>query len=274
MIPLFLHAGCQGCVPIMRDPFTDEASLLGTLSVDTDTGRKMITAGSLIQSSGGFLIIDGKRLSEDMILWRLVRDILKSGLIPLHAISSISSPQGGGSLPLIGNIRLSCKVILLCDAAAFEQFQTVEEYLEYLFPVIAEFESEMERSDENTVAAAAMISALIQQYSCLPVNSQAMAMMIDTAVRLSGSRDHITLSRFGLSRILREASYLANRGSEKIIDRGHIKTVMEQINQRVMADRRDATQSILNGETQIELTGKVIGQINGLTMVGSACSRA
>lgn len=36
-----------------------------------------------------------------------------------------------------------------------------------------------------------------------------------------------------------------------------------------MIDRRDSMQSILDGETQIELTGRVIGQLNSLTVIGS-----
>jgi predicted ATP-dependent protease len=92
--------------------------------------------------------------------------------------------------------------------------------------------------------------------------------MVDIATRLSGTRDHITLSRSSLSRTLREASLLANFGGEEIITRKHIKMVIQQSRQRVLSERRDATQSIINGETQIELTGKVVGQINGLTMVG------
>jgi predicted ATP-dependent protease len=268
MVPLFLQAGCKDCMPIISDQFTDIASLLGTLSTDSETGRKIINAGSLIQASGGFLIIDGRRMSEDLQLWRILRDILKSGLIPLQAFSSISSPQGGGSLPLKGNIRLACRVILLCDSSVFEQFQALEADLGFLFPVIAEFESEMERNDENTFVAARIISALIKQYRCLPLNKQALATVVDTATRLSGTRDHITLSRSSLSRTLREASLLANFGGEEIITRKHIKMVIQQSRQRVLSERRDATQSIINGETQIELTGKVVGQINGLTMVG------
>ncbi len=269
MIPLLLHTGGQDSIPILRDPFVDMASLLGTLTTDLETGRKILNAGSLIQASGGFLIIDGQGLSEDLQLWRILRDILNSGLIPLHAISSVSSPQAGGSLPLNGNIRLTCRVILICDASVFEQFQALEGELDHLFPVIAEFEAEMKRNDENTCAAASIISALIKQYHCLPLDIQAMATMLDCAVRLSGSRDHITLSRNSLSRLLREASLLASQSGKSMVTRKHVETVIQQGRLRVWADQRDATQSIINGETQVELTGKVIGQINGLTIVGS-----
>ena len=116
---------------------------------------------------------------------------------------------------------------------------------------------------------ASIIAALVKQFDCRPLDKQAMAAVLDIAVRLSGSRDHITLSRHKLSRILREASVLASLAGEKLVSRKIIKEVIQQGRQQVLADQRDAEQSIQNGETQVELTGKVIGQINGLTIVGS-----
>lgn len=269
MIPLFLHAGSRTGTPIIRDVFTDTASLLGTLSTDAESGRSVITAGSLVQASEGFLIIDALRLVEDPLNWRILRDILKNNLIPLHEIQAVSSSHGSGSLPLNGYIALTCRVILICDANSFENFQALEPELENLFPVIAEFESEMERNDQNTDTCTRIITALSREYNCLPLDKQAMAIMVDTAARLTGTQHRLTLSRTGLSRILREASLLADLGGDGVISSKQVKTTIEQCRQRVIADHRDAVQAILHGEMQIELTGKVVGQINGLTMVGA-----
>lgn len=269
MIPLFLHAGSQQGMPILWEPFTDAPSLLGVQSVEPDTGRSVINAGTLIQASNGFLIVEGRRLIEDPLHWNLFRDILKSGLIPLHAIPSTPSSQACGGQPLNGNIRLLCRVVLLCDPNTFDQLQALESDLDQLFPVIAEFESDIERNDENTNAVAGIISDLVRQYHCLPLNKQAMAAMIDVAAKFTGTQHRLTLSRSMISRMLREASLLANSAAKEIVTDKHIKAVIQQSRQRVMADRHEAMQAILNGETQVELAGKVIGQINGLTMVGS-----
>lgn len=269
MIPLLLHTGSEGPVSIIKDPFIDSNTLLGTFTTDQESSRKTVHAGSLILASGGFLIIDGKRLIEDMSLWRILRDILASGLIPLDAMLPVSSSHSSSSMPLSGNIRLTSQVILVCDSNVYEQLQAIETELEHLFPVIAEFESEMPRNDDNTRAMASIIAALVKKYNCLSLDKQAMATMLDIAVRQSGSRDHITLSRHKLSRIIREASVLAMLTGEKLVSRKTIKKVIQQGRQRVLADQRNAEQSILNGETQVELTGEIIGQINGLTIVGS-----
>ena len=269
MIPLLLHAGNNAGSAIIRDVISDTASLLGTLISDPVSGRTMINAGSLIQASGGYLILDALRFIEDPQHWRILRDVLKNGLIPLQAIQSVASSQGGGSLPLNGNIPLTCRVIMICDSSTIEQFLSLESDPEALFPVVAEFESELERNDQNSQVIASTIAALISQYRCLPLDAEAMALMIDSAARYTGTQHHLTLCRSGLSRLLREASLLANNNGEAVITRNHIRTTIEQGRQRLLIDRRDAVQAILHGEMQIELTGKVVGQINGLTMVGA-----
>ena len=269
MIPLLLHAGGRTGAAIIRDVFPDAASLLGTLSTDPVSGRTVINSGSLIQASGGYLIIDALQFIEDPQHWRTLRDVLKNGLIPLQAMQSVSSSQGGGSLPLNGNIPLTCRIILICDSSTFEQFQALEPDPEKLFPVFAEFESEIERNDQNIQVIANTIAALIRQYRCLPLDKQAMALMIDAAARFTGTQHRLTLSRTGLSRLLREASLLANECGEGVITSNRIKTIIDQGRQRLLIDRRDAIQAILHGEMQIELAGRVVGQINGLTMVGA-----
>jgi predicted ATP-dependent protease len=269
MMPLLLHAGSTEGMAVLRDPFIDAGNSLGTLSADPETGRKIIQAGALIQASGGFLIIDGQQLIEDPLYWRLLRDILKNGLIPLHAISSVPPSQSGGSLPLRGNIRLTCRVVVLCEPNVFEQLQGLEPDLEQVFPYITEFESELARDDDNSHAMARIISALLRQYDCLPLNAQAMAAMVDHAVRLTGTQHRLTLSRSRLTDVLSDASQLAKKQAAKVIERSHIRAAIEHRRQRLMIDRRDSMQSILDGETQIELTGQVVGQVNSLTVIGS-----
>ena len=47
-----------------------------------------------------------------------------------------------------------------------------------------------------------IITALSRQYNCLPLDNQAMAVMVDSATRYTGTQHRLTLSRTGLSRII------------------------------------------------------------------------
>jgi predicted ATP-dependent protease len=269
MLPVLLHHGRQQGRACLLDPFPDPSSLLGTAYIDRESGRLVINSGSLIQASAGFLIIDGRRLAVNRAHWRLLREILKTGMIPLSSIPFVQAGVAGNSINLNGFIRLTARVILLCDNTVMDALFEADPEIENVFSVVAEFDSEMKRNDENSVAAARVISSLIRKHECLPLDPAAMAAMVDVSARMTDCQHRLTLSRAGLSKYLREASMLAMQSGDEIITRQQIKNIITQSKERVIADRRDALEAIIVGETQVELTGKVVGQINGLTIVGT-----
>lgn len=272
MLPVLLHSNQQQNRICLMDPLPDPSSLLGAAVVDSESGCMTIHGGTLIQASTGFLIIDGSRLASNKAHWQLLRGILKTGLIPLNAIPSTKSVQAGSQgrdINLSGVIRLTCKVILLCDSSTLDALNDADPEIENIFSSIVEFESEMERSDQTVIAVARLISGLVQKYGCLPLDAKAMATMIDVSARLTDCQHRLTLNRAVLSKYLREASMLANQAGNEIISRRQIKNVIARDRDRLIVDRRDALQAIIVNETRVELTGKVIGQINGLTIVGT-----
>ncbi len=272
MLPVLLHSNQQQNRICLMDPLPDPSSLLGTAVVDSESGRMTMHCGTLIQASAGFLIIDGSRLASNKSHWQLLRGILKTGLIPLSAIPSTKTAQAGSqgrNLNLSGVVRLTCKVILLCDSSTLDALNDADPEIENIFSSVVEFESEMERSDETVITAARLISGLVQKHGCLPLDAKAMATMIDASARLTDCQHRLTLNRAVLSKYLREASMAANQAGNEIISRRQIKSVIARDRDRLIVDRRDALQAIIVDETRVELTGKVIGQINGLTIVGT-----
>ncbi|MFW2439195.1 MAG: AAA family ATPase [Arenicellales bacterium] len=269
MIPVLLYSGRQQDRVCLMDSFPDPSSLLGTVSVDPESGCVVINEGTLIQASAGFLIVDGRRLLANKAHWQLLREILKTGMIPLCEIPPAQTGQGGTNINLNGAIRLTCRMILLCDSAVMDALHDTDHEIENVFSDVAEFESEMERNDETCIISARLIASLIQKYKCLPLDPPAMAAMIDASARFTDCQHRLTLNRAGLSKYLREASLQAKQAGDEIITRQQIKSVIAQNRDRVMTDRRDALQAIIYGETQVKLTGKAVGQINGLTIVGT-----
>ncbi len=269
MLPILLHAGREQEAVCLMELFPDASSLLGTVSVERQSGRVRINSGSLIQSSAGFLIIDGRRLLDNRANWRLLREILKKGMIPLSTIPSAQYGQDGNNINLNGTIRLTSRVILLCDNSVLDALYDVDPEIENVFSAVAEFESEMERNDEKSITSARLISSLLRKNKCLPLDPPAMAAMVDVSARYTDCQHRLTLNRAVLSKYLREASMQARQAGDEIITRQLIESMVTLDKERVMADRRDALQAIINGETRVELTGKVVGQINGLTIVGT-----
>lgn len=269
MLPQCIVQGQTDGIPCQIDRSPDPASLLGTCTVDPDSGRTLVNAGSLLQASGGCLLVDGRLLAENVAWWRSLRDVLRTGFISLGAIPATHTAQSILPTSLSGYLRLTAKVILLCDQFVLDRLQEIEPDMERIFPVIAEFDTRVKRTPQSIDDSARIMAASIQQHSCLPFNRDAMALMMDISSMISGSRDKLSLYRSGLSNLLREASHLAQQKGREVVAAEQVQAVIDQRRARVSIAKHESMQAIIDGETLVELDGRVVGQANGLTVVGS-----
>jgi len=269
MLPQCIVHGQTDGILCQIDRSPDPASLLGSCTVDPDSGMTLVNAGSLLQASGGCLLVDGRLLAENIAWWRNLRDVLRTGFISLGAIPAAYPTQITVPVALSGYLRLTAKVILLCDQFVLDRLQEIEPDMERIFPVIAEFDTRVERTPQSIDDSARIMAAAIQQHGCLPFNRDAMASMMDISSKISGARDKLSLYRSGLSNLLREASHLAQQNGNKVVAAGDVQTVIDQRKSRVSIAKHESIQAIINGETLVELSGFITGQANGLTVVGS-----
>ena len=269
MLPQRVVAGQTEGIPCHIDRTPDPSSLLGSYAVDPESGRTLLNPGSLLQASGGCLLVDGRLLAENIGWWRTLRDVLRSGFISLAAIPVAGPPQASPAAALSGYVRLTAKVILLCDQFVLDRLQEIEPDMERIFPVVAEFGSRVERTRKTVDDSMRIMTASIREHGCLPFSSGAMALMTDLSSRIAGARDKLSLYRSGLSNLLREASHMAVLNGSKIVSAADVQAIVEQRMSRVAIARDESMQAILKRETLVELSGLRCGQVNGLTVVGS-----
>lgn len=269
LLPQLPVRGKPGETATPVDLFPDPATLLGSVQLDPETGLTRVVAGTLLRASGGCLMVDGRRLVENLNHWRSLREVLRTGVIPLGILPVAQSQQGAVVNNLSGNLRLTTKVILLCDPPVLDHLQEIEADLERIFPVIAEFEYRVERSGESLQASARIMAAELRRNECLSCSRGAIARMCDLSMRLAGSQRYLSLYRSGISSLLREASLLAGLRGEQRIEAAHVAAVFHERDQRLAIARRESRQAVLQGEILVEREGERIGQVNALTIVGS-----
>ena len=256
-------------IPFQIDRSPDPASLLGSCMIDPETGKLLVNAGSLVQASGGCLLINGRLLAENIAWWRTLRDVLRTGYLPLSTLQPVQPMQYTAPMSLSGYLPLTTKVILLCDLFVLDRLQEIEPDMERIFPVIAEFDTRVRRTPRSIVDSANIMAASIRTHGCLPFSREAMAAMLDISSRIAGARDRLSLYRSALSNLLREASHIAHLRGHEIVTAAEVEAVIEQRKKRVEIAKQESIQAILTRETLVELSGVATGQVNGLTVVGS-----
>ena len=235
---------------------------MGTLVTDF----LLIKPGALHRASGGFLLIDARKLLLSPYAWEALKRTIKSREIrvetPAESMGLIST-QSLDPEP----IPLDVKVILFGDRELYYMLAAYDPDFQRIFKVQADFDDTISRSPENDRAYARLIASIVREHSLMPVDAAAVARIIEEGARLADDREKLSIEIGRIADIVREADYWAREAGRKVTGRTDVARAIEEQIQR--ADRlRDRAQETIDRKiVLIDTVGSKVGQINGLSVL-------
>jgi predicted ATP-dependent protease len=140
-----------------------------------------------------------------------------------------------------------------------------EEFWE-MFKVKADFDYQMQRSDENMKSYACYIRSCCDEEKLLPFDRTGVAKVIEYAARAAGDQEKLS-ARFGpLKDLLIEADYWARESNSQMITGEHIEKAMKEKIHRLDLVAERIREMIREGTIMVDVEGEVIGQLNGLAV--------
>ena len=136
-----------------------------------------------------------------------------------------------------------------------------------LFKVKADFDLEVGRSEENITRYLSFLSSLCHEEALLKLSPEGAARIIEQAVRLAGSKNKITCRLGEIADLLREANYWAKKARAKTIDPTHVREAIKAKAEREGFVESQILDEINSGKLVIDVSNKIIGQANALTVV-------
>ena len=240
----------------------DHIAQMGTLTTDFT----LIKPGALHRANGGYLILDIREVLLQAFAWESLKRCLKSGDIAMTTPAEQMSLVSTTSLTP-DTIPLDIKIVLIGDRLTYYLLMAYDPDFAELFKVEADFEDDFDRSPENVRLYARLIRAIADEDGLRPLDTAALARMIDEAVRLAEDAEKLSLRVGTVADILREADHWAGSGHRETIGPADIaKAVAER-------HRRSARISELNREAiarnivLIDTDGAVTGQVNALSVI-------
>jgi len=237
-------------------------SQLGALTTDFS----LIKAGALHQANGGYLIVDARKVIMEPFAWEGFKRVLKSGKL------RIESP--GESYGLINTVSLepepidlNVKVILLGERLLYYLLCTYDPEFNDLFKVEADFEDEIDRSDENQLLYARMITEMVRDNNLKALKRDAIARVIEYGSRLVSDGEKLSIQTHDILDLLREANYWAGKENHSLTERSDVQTAIDQMIYRSSRIRDRVQQTIKRKTLFIDTEGAKIGQINGLSVL-------
>jgi ATP-dependent Lon protease len=163
-------------------------------------------------------------------------------------------------------IQCNVKVVLIGDAYIYNLLYYSDEDFKKIFRVKAEFDSEMTKDEETVKEYAAFIKKICDDDKLSPFDKEGIAAVIEYGTRLAGRQKKISTRFHIIGDVLREASYWAGKDNKERVSREHVEKALQERFERVSLIEDKIQEMIEEGTIMIETEGKVIGQVNGLSV--------
>jgi hypothetical protein len=187
-----------------------------------------IKPGALHRANGGFLLLEARELlSAPRATAEALARALEASEIRFDPPSEPVA-LGASEIPDLEPIPLNVKLVVLGHAADHRALTKGCPHLMKLFKVEAEFEDEVERSEEVISSYARLIAGIVAQNSLKPVDAGGVAMLIDEAARKAGGNGKLSLEVAHIADICREADHWAGREGRKVTSVADVTRALEE----------------------------------------------
>jgi lon-related putative ATP-dependent protease len=230
------------------------------------TDFTMIRGGSLHKANGGYLILPVEELLRNPFSY----DGLKRALKTEHIVIEEAEERLGfittKSLKP-GPIPLSVKVILIGNPYLYQQLYILDTDFNQLFKVKADFDTTMERTEENTQQYAAFVCMLCQKESLKHLDGSGLAKLVEHSSRLAEDQQKLSTKFAEVADIIREANFYATQENSEFISGTQVKKAIEEKIYRSKLVQEKIQEMIRRGILLIDTEAANVGQVNGLSVI-------
>jgi lon-related putative ATP-dependent protease len=229
------------------------------------TDFTLIRAGALHRANGGYLILEVMDLLRWYFSYESLKRCLKDRQIKIEDLAEQLGLITTRSLQP-QPIPLNIKVILIGDPHVYQILYIYDEDFTKLFKIKAHFDWRMRKTDDHLQKFCSLVASFCQEEKILPVHKTGMARLVEYAGELAGHQQKLTLQLKEVLDVLKEANYWArNNTHEEIFGSDVEKAIQEKIYRCDLPEEK-MQEFIEEGMLFIETSGKVVGQMNGLSV--------
>ncbi|HVN65264.1 MAG TPA: ATP-binding protein, partial [Methanomicrobiales archaeon] len=266
------NSGLSGA-PVIHEQNPNFPNLFGKIEKEVQFGFvstdfTMIQPGSVHKANGGYLVLMVEDLFRNPLSWDALKTALKTGK------AAIEEPGERMGFITTKSIRpepvpLDMKVVLVGTPPIHQVLYTMDPEFKDLFKVKADFDTVMDRNEENARKYEAFICTLCSRSGLLHLERGAVAKVMEYASRLAEDQEKFSTRFSSIGDLIREANFYAARDGSKAITADHMtKAVGEKIYRSSLVQEK-IREFIARGVFLIDTEGAKAGQVNGLSVTGS-----
>ena len=257
--------------PVITESNPTYQNLFGRIESEAQFGAlmtdfTMIRRGSLHRANGGYLVLPVEALLTNPLSY----DSLKRALRNEHIVIEEAQERMGFITTKSLKpepIPLNVKVILIGDPILYQKLYTLDKEFSELFKVKADFDTTMERTDENMQRYAAFVCALCQKENLRHLDGSGLAKLIEHSSRLAEDQRKLSTRFAEIADIVREANFYATQENSDAMSGSHIKKAIEEKTYRSKLIQEKIQEMIEREILLIDTNTATAGQVNGLSVI-------
>lgn len=260
-----------GGAPVVIEPNPTYVNLFGKaeyVAEDDEPGNRhlQIKAGAVHRANGGYLILQAADVLASPTAW----DALKRALSMREA--RIEAPGAENRLLPVALLRpqpipLNLKVILIGSAQLYHALYAVDESFRKQFKFRAEFEVAMEANEQNVAGYAGFIARVCRRERLRDMTAAGVAQVLSHSHRLSEDQTKLSARFNEVVEVIYEADAWAALQGSPVVDAEHVRQAIQAKAERSSLPERHLLEQIRRGTLLIDVSGRVVGQVNGLTVM-------
>ncbi|MFQ5471808.1 MAG: Lon protease family protein [Dehalococcoidia bacterium] len=264
------NSGVEG-PPIIVEPNPNWTNLFGRIERRATLGtylsdHTLLKAGAVHKANGGYLILNLVDLMMRPGAWDGLKRLIRTGEVSLEDPGEqygFLTPQTLRPEP----IPVDVKLVVTGDPMAYFLLSARDEEFWEMFKVKADFDYQIDRTQENVLAYTGFICASCQQEELHHFDAGAVARVVDYGSRVVDDREKLS-ARFGRLRdIVIEADYWRSIDGAQLVTGEHVDRAIDERIYRLNLIEERMREMIANGTIIIDTEGAVVGQVNGLSVL-------
>ncbi len=230
------------------------------------TDFKKIVPGAFQKANGGFLVLDAEKVLMNFMSWEALKRVLRTGEANIENLG-----EQYGALPVSSlrpqPIPINLKVLMVGTPYLSSLLQYYDAEFQKMFKIKADFDTDMKRTPEMEKKMAQFVATCVKRENALPFDASGVAEFIDWSSRAAGDQNRISTEFNKIAEIIVEASAWAKADGASIVDASYVRKAIDEKRFRSDLVQERIARAFEDGVIRIDTTGKVVGQINGLSVI-------
>lgn len=224
-----------------------------------------IKPGFLHEANGGYIVIQAKDIFTKNFAWEGLKRALLNQELRIENLGEHAGLVATTSIKPEA-IPLQVKVILIGNMDLYQMLYHYDEDFSKLFKIRADFDVEMDYSEDHMMKLAQFIHTHCQRYGLRHFHKEAVAHVVEYSMRLAGHQRKMSTRFNRLVEVIYEADAWASMDHAEIVQVAHVKQAIVERAYRSGLFEEKIHESIADGTVLIDTKGAVVGQVNGLAV--------